>query len=48
MVFDDYRLPENVYPGADRAVDEFFADKPEKPERLPGPLGLRSFVRIRR
>jgi O-methyltransferase len=48
MVFDDYKLPLGVYPGADRAVDEFFADKPEKPERLPGPLGLRSFVRIQR
>jgi hypothetical protein len=47
IVLDDYRLPANVYPGADRAVDEFFADKPEKPERLPGPKGLRSFVRIR-
>ena len=47
IVLDDYRLPANVYPGADRAVDEFFADKPEKPERLPGPRGLRSFVRIR-
>jgi O-methyltransferase len=47
IVLDDYRLPANVYPGADRAVDEFFADKPQKPERLPGPLGLRSFVRIR-
>ena len=29
--------PLGVYPGADRKlVDEFFADKPEKPERLPG------------
>jgi O-methyltransferase len=46
IVLDDYRLPANVYPGADRAVDEFFASKPEKPERLPGPKGLRSFVRI--
>jgi hypothetical protein len=48
IVLDDYRLPAGVYPGADRAVDEFFADKAEKPERLPGPRGLRSFVRIRR
>ena len=46
IVLDDYRLPANVYPGADRAVDEFFADKPEKPERFDDPLGLRSFVRI--
>lgn len=47
IVLDDYRLPANVYPGADRAVDEFFADKPEKPERYDHPKGLRSFVRIR-
>lgn len=46
IVLDDYRLPANVYPGADRAVDEFFADKPEKPERFNHPAGLRSFVRI--
>jgi len=48
IVLDDYRLPANVYPGADRAVDEFFADKPEKPERFAHPQGLRSFVRIQR
>lgn len=47
IVLDDYKLPANVYPGADRAVDEFFSDKPEKPERFVHPLGLRSFVRIR-
>lgn len=47
MVFDDYKIPANVYPGADRAVDEFFSDKPEKPERFDHPLGQRSFVRIR-
>lgn len=48
IVLDDYRLPANVYPGADRAVDEFFANRPEKPERFDHPLGLRSYVRIRR
>ena len=46
IVLDDYKLPANVYPGADRAVDEFFADKPEKPQRFDHPQGLRSFVRI--
>ncbi|HTO91720.1 MAG TPA: TylF/MycF/NovP-related O-methyltransferase [Candidatus Sulfotelmatobacter sp.] len=46
IVLDDYKLPANVYPGADRAVDEFFADKPEKPQRFDHPKGLRSFVRI--
>jgi len=46
MVFDDYRVSEGVYPGADRAVDEFFTDKPEVLERLPDPRGLRTFARI--
>ena len=46
MVFDDYRVSEGVYPGADRAVDEFFRDKPEKLERLHDPRGLRTFTRI--
>lgn len=46
IVLDDYRLPANVYPGADRAVDEFFEDRPEKPERFNDPRGLRSFVRV--
>jgi predicted O-methyltransferase YrrM len=31
MVFDEYFSPR--YPGARRAVDEFFADKSEKPQR---------------
>lgn len=30
VVFDDYRGPK--WPGATRAVDEFFADRPEKPQ----------------
>jgi hypothetical protein len=29
IMFDEYLHPE--FPGADRAIDEFFADKPEKP-----------------
>jgi len=32
VVFDDYAQPK--WPGASRAVDEFFADAPVKPERL--------------
>lgn len=46
MVFDDYKVPPYAYAGADRAVDEFFEGKPEKLERFPGPLGLRTFTRI--
>lgn len=30
IVFDEYK--NHVWPGASRAIDEFFADKPEKPE----------------
>ncbi|MCY0151814.1 TylF/MycF family methyltransferase [Hoeflea alexandrii] len=43
VVFDDYAEPK--WPGASRAVDEFFADQPVKPEQLM--LGRKSvwFVR---
>ncbi|MDP3527313.1 MAG: TylF/MycF/NovP-related O-methyltransferase [Hoeflea sp.] len=34
VVFDDYDEPK--WPGATRAVDEFFAGHPVKPERFPG------------
>jgi O-methyltransferase len=33
MVFDDYGEP--TCPGARKAVDEFFADKPETPIYIP-------------
>jgi O-methyltransferase len=32
VVFDDYAQPK--WPGATRAVDEFFADRPERPVKL--------------
>lgn len=35
ILFDEYRCP--VWPGATQAVDEFFADKPEKPEACHDP-----------
>jgi hypothetical protein len=35
ILFDEYRCP--VWPGATQAVDEFFADKPEKPEACADP-----------
>ncbi len=35
ILFDEYRSP--VWPGATEAVDEFFSDKPEKPEPVEDP-----------
>jgi hypothetical protein len=35
ILFDEYRCP--VWPGATQAVDEFFADKPEKPQACHDP-----------
>lgn len=35
MIFDEYRTP--VWPGATQAIDEFFADKPEKPQMAADP-----------
>lgn len=34
ILFDEYERV-NEWPGARRAIDEFFADKPEKPMKLP-------------
>jgi Macrocin-O-methyltransferase (TylF) len=42
IVFDDYGSP--PYPGAKRAVDEFFADRPERIQFYPGAPGPRYFV----
>ena len=42
MLFDDYGFP--LCPGAKSAVDEFFADKPEKPIYLP--TGQCALIRI--
>ena len=46
IIFDDYRVSEEVYPGADRAVDEFFKDKPEKLVRFAEASAPRTFVRM--
>jgi hypothetical protein len=46
IVFDDYGLTSGAWPGADRAVDQFFAGKPEKLERFDDPRGLRTFARV--
>jgi len=42
IVLDDYGSP--VYPGARRAVDEFFADKRERVQFFPDAEGWRYFV----
>jgi predicted O-methyltransferase YrrM len=42
IVFDDYGSP--PYAGARRAVDEFFADRPEQLQFYPGAPGPRYFV----
>lgn len=42
IVFDDYGSA--PYPGAERAVDEFFADRPERLQFYPGAPGPRYFV----
>lgn len=43
VVFDDYAEPK--WPGASRAVDEYFADQPVKPERIDGGRKPLWFVR---
>ncbi len=35
MVFDEYDFSAPVYPGAQKAIDSFFADKPQKCSALP-------------
>ncbi|MBV8490022.1 MAG: class I SAM-dependent methyltransferase, partial [Candidatus Eremiobacteraeota bacterium] len=44
IVFDEYDHCKNVYPGAQRAIDEFFSDKPERIQALPGSPVPRYFV----
>ncbi len=43
IVFDEYKHP--VWPGASRAVDEFFDDRPESPEFFEGATQGNYFVR---
>jgi O-methyltransferase len=43
MVFDDY-FSRSVYPGAPKAVDEFFSNKPEKLQRFDDLDGMRCFM----
>lgn len=45
LVFDEYDYSNGVYPGAQRAIDEFFRNKPEDVERLPEARVPRYFIR---
>lgn len=47
IVFDEYSHSLSVFPGAQRAIDEFFSDKPEKPERFSDVEVPRYFVKKR-
>jgi O-methyltransferase len=44
MVFDEYDFSAPVYPGAQKAIDEFFANKPEKLQRFPDLAAARCFI----
>jgi len=45
IVFDEYDDPETEFPGAKRAIDEFFADKPEQIQSFAESEHARVFVR---
>jgi len=45
IVFDEYDEPDLAYPGAHRAIDEFFADKPEQIQFFAKGVHDRAFVR---
>jgi len=44
MVFDEYDLAAAAYPGAQKAIDHFLADKPEKLERRGDGPHTRCFI----
>lgn len=44
MVFDEYDFSASVYPGAQRAIDEFFAEKLEPLQTFPESRTQRCFV----
>jgi hypothetical protein len=44
IVFDEYDFSESVYPGAKRAIDEFFRDKPETLQRFHELSDSRCFI----
>jgi O-methyltransferase len=44
IVFDEYSFSKDVYPGAQKAIDEFLADKPEKIQSFPEYPDTRYFI----
>ena len=44
MVFDEYDLAVGAYPGAQKAIDQFLADKPEKIQRYGEGTHTRCFI----
>jgi hypothetical protein len=44
IVFDEYDFSAPVYPGAQRAIDSFLADKPEKLRRFQESVNPRYFI----
>jgi O-methyltransferase len=44
MIFDEYDLAAPAYPGARKAIDQFFADKPEKLQQLGDGPHARCFI----
>ncbi len=44
MIFDEYVVSAQIYPGAQKAVDEFFSRKPEKIERFEEAENPRYFI----
>jgi O-methyltransferase len=44
MVFDEYDFSAPVYPGAQKAIDSFFADKPEELQRFAEAVNPRYFI----
>ena len=45
IVLDEYGKPDGAYPGSRRAIDEFFADKPEQIQFFAKGVHDRAFVR---
>jgi hypothetical protein len=44
MVFDEYDLAAAAYPGAQKAIDQFLADKPEKLQRFGEGAHARCYI----
>ena len=44
IVFDEYSFSKDVYPGAQKAIDEFMADKPEKIQSFTEYKDTRFFI----